>query len=744
MNDENELNKLNLPVMDGYTKIPTFKLWVANRFPYMETDFDALTNYELLTALVDYLNNVIKNEETLESNVSKLNQAYLELFNYVKDYFNNLDVQEEINNKLDDLVEDGTLTRLIGAYVQPLIDEQNQEISEFKTSVNGQIAQQNAQIKAVESGSPLVASSVQGMTDTSRVYVNTTDGHWYYYNGTAWANGGVYQATGIADNSVTLDKIDFNTYLFTNYRVEHKYLTGISYSQHKPTWSEESSDYYGVDFEIPANVDYLIYPYTNVNNFGAIGYNETSNQYGYTNQNIIKNAYSEFNYNNSTNEVKLNLNALRSQWTRIALNLSPNEHNIRFITKNGSDIVIPLTKFIGKDNIKDGAISYEKCDNNLKELITGSSLKQIITVKQDGTGDFTTLNSALASLKEGTKYEIQIYEGTYNVSDYWTEKQLNNANYPNGFYGEVIPNGCDLVGIGNRDNIIIHAELSSSYDWNTIRNQISTLNILGNSTLKNITVSAKDLRYAIHDDFTEAVNKTHNYKNCKIYYYNDRTRNALGIGARNGLTINIEDCEIEPSIGYHTNVGFTTAPILNIKNTIIKGMLNFNDYNSGIKCPVNFENVKYTRLSYNQYQNNTQYIELKAFNNSLSPVIQTVEFNYDGDEFIPCLAINNITKGQPVKRSQQDGVTSLASTDNNFNFFGIAVENIRQYVYGSSRTFGKIQTKGYITSSIIGLSNLNVNDKIGITNGNLAVVSDNPIGIVDFIVDDVAYIRLFN
>ena len=27
--------------LDGYTKIPSFKLWVANRFPYMETDFDA-------------------------------------------------------------------------------------------------------------------------------------------------------------------------------------------------------------------------------------------------------------------------------------------------------------------------------------------------------------------------------------------------------------------------------------------------------------------------------------------------------------------------------------------------------------------------------------------------------------------------------------------------------------------------------------------------------------------------------
>ena len=117
MNDENELNELNPPVMDGYTKIPTFKLWVANNFPYMETDFDGITNYDLIGALTNYLNNVIKNEENVESNVAKLNQAYLELFTYVKDYFDNLDVQEEINNKLDEMVEDGTLQEIITSYL---------------------------------------------------------------------------------------------------------------------------------------------------------------------------------------------------------------------------------------------------------------------------------------------------------------------------------------------------------------------------------------------------------------------------------------------------------------------------------------------------------------------------------------------------------------------------------------------------------------------------------------------------
>lgn len=42
--------------------------------------------------------------------------------------------------------------------------------------------------------SPIAVSSTSAMTDTTRIYVNTTDGHWYWYNGTTWIDGGEYLA----------------------------------------------------------------------------------------------------------------------------------------------------------------------------------------------------------------------------------------------------------------------------------------------------------------------------------------------------------------------------------------------------------------------------------------------------------------------------------------------------------------------------------------------------------------------
>jgi len=60
-------------------------------------------------------------------------------------------------------------------------------------------------------GAPATASTVAGMTDTSKVYVYTgsetgyTAGNWYYYNGSAWVSGGIYNSTAF-ETDETLPK----------------------------------------------------------------------------------------------------------------------------------------------------------------------------------------------------------------------------------------------------------------------------------------------------------------------------------------------------------------------------------------------------------------------------------------------------------------------------------------------------------------------------------------------------------
>lgn len=56
-------------------------------------------------------------------------------------------------------------------------------------------------------GSPLVASTVSAMTDRNKIYVYVgsetgyTSGHWYYYNGSVWADGGIYNSEALQTDS---------------------------------------------------------------------------------------------------------------------------------------------------------------------------------------------------------------------------------------------------------------------------------------------------------------------------------------------------------------------------------------------------------------------------------------------------------------------------------------------------------------------------------------------------------------
>ena len=75
---------------------------------------------------------------------------------------------------------------------------------------NNDIDTLTSQISSLASGSPLVASSTSGMTDTTRIYVNSSDGNWYYYNGSSWVSGGVYQSTGIEENSIFLNHLNMD------------------------------------------------------------------------------------------------------------------------------------------------------------------------------------------------------------------------------------------------------------------------------------------------------------------------------------------------------------------------------------------------------------------------------------------------------------------------------------------------------------------------------------------------------
>lgn len=95
--------------------VPPFVRFVASAVPMVFDD--SLSYYEALCALWKYIQSmtdVINNNATLE-------EEYIEKFNelksFVDNYFDNLDVQDEINAKLDIMAADGTLAAIIATYL---------------------------------------------------------------------------------------------------------------------------------------------------------------------------------------------------------------------------------------------------------------------------------------------------------------------------------------------------------------------------------------------------------------------------------------------------------------------------------------------------------------------------------------------------------------------------------------------------------------------------------------------------
>lgn len=112
-------------------------------------------------------------------------------------------------------------TAVIDARVQAIIDVYQSTYAQSLFSLGQQLAETNvlsaeavAKADAMASGSPkgvyttLAALRTAYPTGTTGAYLVTADGKWYYWNGTAWTAGGVYQSTGLAVDGVMVDNLN--------------------------------------------------------------------------------------------------------------------------------------------------------------------------------------------------------------------------------------------------------------------------------------------------------------------------------------------------------------------------------------------------------------------------------------------------------------------------------------------------------------------------------------------------------
>lgn len=193
-----------------YTTLPPFRAWCQKVIPLVYDD--SLSYYELLCKVIDYLNKMLVDVENMGIDVTNMYAAYNEFTNYVENYLTNLDVQTEINNKLDEMTENGTLT----AIIKPLI---------------------------LATLPPYVVEGTEEMVDVNRTYVLKNNSHIYQYvQNSGWIDTGIVYGSsignvltngGILANGSDLNDISTNTYYFIE--VPHKNIQNLPI-ENTPLW----------------------------------------------------------------------------------------------------------------------------------------------------------------------------------------------------------------------------------------------------------------------------------------------------------------------------------------------------------------------------------------------------------------------------------------------------------------------------------------------------------------------------
>ena len=378
----------------------------------------------------------------------------------------------------------------------------------------------------------------------SAIYVTTDNGHWYYYNN-GWKDGGVYQATGIADGSITPEKTNFYTNtgnLFNVLKPNTNLLSG-----ELTVDSGDNVSVIKVNGKPSALGATTVALMTGSSSTGTYIAFDTSAQYTFTAK-LLSGKCSDTRAaslvvqrtDNSAPLASINFGKLLSNGGELSVTFTPNfvYGKVSLIFSAGAydiddcEILINITKGATSSVEPFGYRMSKSVDNyeqnkKIESLIKHGMYDYI--VDKDGTGDFTTLTECVKQAKDMSV--IYVKNGLY-------ENEIVKAWLKTVF----------IIG-ESRDGVII---TNSTGEYATPPVE------MGTGLLRNLTIYAKDPGgvtpknkcYALHSE-----SSVHNYfkfeiDNCNII---SDWRQSWGMGMRGDMVYHARNVNFDGGVYFHDN-----------------------------------------------------------------------------------------------------------------------------------------------------------------------------------------------
>ena len=220
-----------------FENLSPFKFFMLETFPFIQQEyFDAMNEWQMFCKVGEKINEIINSQNSVGQETEALYNAFINLQNYINHYFDTLDVQDEVNNKLNDMAESGELAELISQYLesQAVIGfNNNTQLAQARNLANGSFARTYGKTTYNDGKGSFYKIR-------TRTNADTPDGD----NIIVLVNTNNLVAEKMFDNDILNIKADIN--LIKNKNV---IMIGDSYANRENSWQDRLKSFIGLTNE---------------------------------------------------------------------------------------------------------------------------------------------------------------------------------------------------------------------------------------------------------------------------------------------------------------------------------------------------------------------------------------------------------------------------------------------------------------------------------------------------------------
>lgn len=455
----------------------------------------------------------------------------------------------------------------------------------------------------------------------------------------------------------------------------------------------------------------------------------------------LKDVRGIFTYFFSIDDRKLKQFATRDDL--ISEDFTPSENGYLLITRRLAD---PQSKLI-QGGLAAGSklpnLNYGSTVLESNTPIAFPKLKNEYTIKKSA-GDFSTLTEAIKALGSGSAdnpITLYIHSGEYDIlqelgGDNFLREAENNGSERQGIE---VPDYVNIIGVGD---VRLKMDVPDSKTTRNTSSRISVLNVWRHNTIKNIKITVRNTRYAVHDETNnQFANNDMRYIDCYFEHLGNKSgvwgsAQAYAAGMGSGGSYLFDNCTFKSNalpFSMHDNFNVESNRVKITKCTFITGAgedaIRFGSYGTGAKKSiVTIENCNIDKSvkSFEEQGNSRHgnHFLISGGGNTVVPYItinsagrkERIEFA-DEVRTLKNTGQAKITIGTPVKLV--GNTVQPLGAEEPYLFYGVALDDIEP---GAT---GVIKYAGYIAKEDTGINSLLVGQRIGLVGGRLAVIDSN-------------------